>query len=269
MKNNYIYTGDCIETMNTSINPGSIDLIYADPPYNLSGKPLNLINNTTGGAFYKMNEDWDTWDYDEYINFSELWLTQCFNALKESGSLYISCTYHNVGELAFIGKKLGLSLKNILTWHKSNSMPSITKRVFTHSTEFVCWFTKGKNWTYNYNELKSLNPEKTKDGECKQMRDFINIVETPIVQGKERLKSQNGRASHPTQKPEKLLEIIIKASSNKGELVLDPFFGTGTTGVVAEQLNRRWIGIEVNQEYVHLAKKRIKELSCQKQLQLS
>jgi site-specific DNA-methyltransferase (adenine-specific)/modification methylase len=136
-------------------------------------------------------------------------------------------------------------------------MPNITKRTYTHSTEFVCWFVKGKNWIFNYDEVKKFNPHKTKEGENKQMRDFLDFVKLPIVQGKERLRGENGRALHPTQKPEKLLELIIKASSNENDIVLDPFFGTGTTGVVAQRLNRNWIGIENNADYIKMAKKRL------------
>lgn len=136
-------------------------------------------------------------------------------------------------------------------------MPSITKRTFTHSTEFVCWFVKGKGWKYNYFQLKEWNPQKTKEGESKQLRDFINFIELPIVQGRERVKGSNGRALHPTQKPEKLIELILMASSDKNDLILDPFFGTGTTGIVASRLGRKWIGIESSKKYFDVANKRI------------
>jgi site-specific DNA-methyltransferase (adenine-specific) len=248
-----IYTGDCIEIMD-SFSKSSIDLIYADPPYNLSGKALNLVNNSTGGPFYKMNEDWDTWDYDKYLTFSKDWIEKCRDVLKHSGSLYISCTYHNIGEIIFVARKLGFKLNNVITWYKTNSMPNITKRVFTHAIEYVCWFVKGKKWKFNYYELKKFNPQKTKSGELKQMRDFIEL---PIVQGKERIKNSDGRAIHPTQKPEKLIEMILIASSDVNDLILDPFFGTGTTGAVAEKLHRRWIGIEKNSQYISIAEKRI------------
>jgi len=259
----HIYSGDCISIMNKEIAKESIDLVYADPPYNLSGKSLSLVNNTTGGPFYKMNEDWDTWDYDDYVAFTEKWIKACWEVLKPTGSLYISCTYHNIGELIVAARKLGFKMKNIITWYKTNAMPCLTRRVFTHATEYVCWFVKGKKWIYNYEDLKKLNPQRTKEGSLKQMRDFLSFVELPIVQGRERLRSKNGRAFHPTQKPEKLIEIIITASSNEGDIVLDPFFGTGTTGVVAERMKRKWIGIEKKQEYAKEAGKRIKKLLCQ------
>ena len=254
MKLNHIYSGNCISVMGEKIDKESVDLVYADPPYNLSGKPLNLVNNTTGGPFYKMNEGWDTWDYDEYVIFTNQWIKKCHDVLKPPGSLYVSCTCHNIGEVIFSAKKIGFQLKNIITWCKTNAMPSITRRTFTHATEYVCWFVKGKNWKFNYSELKKFNPQKTKNGQLKQMRDFIEI---PIVQGKERLKKSNGRAIHPTQKPEKLIEMILIASSKVDDLILDPFFGTGTTGAVAEKLHRRWIGIEINRQYVNIAERRI------------
>lgn len=257
MKINNIYLGDCIEIMGKEIKKDSIDLIYADPPYNLSGKALNLVNNKTGGPFYKMNEDWDTWKYEDYITFTEQWIGKSWDALKFGGSLYISCTYHNVAEIVFIAKKIGFKLNNIITWYKTNAMPNITKRTFTHSTEYVCWFVKGNHWKFNYEKLKAINPHKTKERKPKQLRDFIDFIELPLVQGKERLKGPNKRAIHPTQKPEKLIELIIIASSDENDLVLDPFFGTGTTGVVASKIKRQWIGIEKNKEYFKVAYERI------------
>jgi site-specific DNA-methyltransferase (adenine-specific) len=257
MEKNNIYYGDCVEIMGKEIDKNSIPLIFADPPYNLSGKSLNLENNTTGGAYYKINEKWDIYDYKDYISFTYQWINACKDILTENGSIYISCTQHNIGEILVIGKELGLKLNNILSWFKTNSMPNITKRTFTHATEFVCWFVKGKNWVFNYDEVKKFNPNKTKDGKDKQMRDFLDFINLPIVQGQERIKGENNRAIHPTQKPEKLLELIILASSKENDIVLDPFFGTGTTGFVAKKMNRNWIGIENNIDYINVSKKRL------------
>jgi len=253
-----IIKGNCIDILNKNIPENTINLIFADPPYNLSGKNLNLINNKTGGAYYKMNEDWDRFTYEEYISFTNGWLKSCYRVLPVNGSLYISCTQHNIGEILIAAKSIGYKLNNILTWYKVNAMPNITKRTYTHSTEFVLWFVKGKNWIFNYNDVKKFNPHKTKEGNNKQMRDFLDFIEIPIVQGKERIKNGNGRAVHPTQKPEKLLELIILASSNINDIVLDPFFGTGTTGKVAEELNRKWIGIEINEHYILAARERLR-----------
>ncbi|MHC6203660.1 DNA-methyltransferase [Breznakiellaceae bacterium SP9] len=255
---NQIIQGDCVQVLENEIPDESVNLVFADPPYNLSGKSLDLANNKTGGAYYKMNEDWDTFSCGDYIAFTKSWVKSCHKILVSNGSLYISCTQHNIGEILIEGKKAGFKLNNILTWYKTNAMPNITKRTFTHSTEFVCWFVKGKNWIFNYNTVKKFNPHKTKEGNDKQMRDFFDFIEIPIVQGRERVKGNDGRAAHPTQKPEKLLELILKASTNNGDIVLDPFFGTGTTGVMANELQRRWIGIEQNEHYIQIAKERLK-----------
>lgn len=257
MKMNEIYLGDCIKIMKNKVDNSSINLIFADPPYNLSKKILNLPKNKTGGAFYKMHEEWDILSENEYWEFTENWIKESKRVLKDNGSLYVSCTQHNIGEIIMCAKKFGLKLNNIITWYKTNAMPNITKRVFTHSTEFVCWFVKGKKWIFNYENVKSFNPNKTKNGSNKQMRDFLDFIELPIVQGNERIKGDNNRAAHPTQKPEKLLELILTASSEEGDIILDPFLGTGTTCVVANRMNRNWIGIEKNKRYFEISKKRI------------
>jgi site-specific DNA-methyltransferase (adenine-specific)/modification methylase len=257
MKTNTIFQGDCLEVLKNKIDAETIDLVYADPPYNLSGKGLNLANNKTGGAFYKINEKWDTWDSDDYFSFTYNWIKEIFGVLKSGGSLYVSCSQHNIAEVILNAKRIGFKLNNIITWYKTNAMPNITKRTFTHSTEYVCWFVKGKKWIFNYNDVKKFNPNKTKDGQDKQMRDFLDFIELPVLQGQERIKGSQGRAAHPSQKPEKLLELIIKASSNPGDIVLDPFFGTGTTGDVAAKLKRKWIGIEANKDYIKIAEKRL------------
>ena len=260
---NKITEADCIAFMKDNIDNESIDLIFADPPYNMSKKKIDLKNNTTGGAYYKIDEEWDKFSDNEYIIFTKEWIQECFKILKEGGSFYVSCSHHNLGEVLITGKEIGFDIKNILTWYKTNAMPNITKRVYTHSTEFVCWFVKGKNWTFNYDILKKINPNKTKDGNDKQMRDFFDFIELPIVQGGERLKDSQNKALHPTQKPEKLLEIIIQASSNENDIVLDPFLGSGTTAVVAKKLNRNFIGIEKDRKYYEASLERIKNISFQ------
>jgi site-specific DNA-methyltransferase (adenine-specific) len=233
MRTNILYLGDCVEIMEQCIERESVALIYADPPYNLSGKSLNLVNNQTGGPFYKMNEEWDVWRESEYWEFTERWIASAISVLSPNGSLYVSCTYHNIGEVVLAAKRQGLKINNILTWRKTNPMPNLTRRTFTHATEYVVWFVKGRGWKFNYDALKSLNPNRTQAGTPRQMSDFLDFVELPIVQGKERLRREDGRALHPTQKPERLLEIIITASSDPDDIVLDPFVGTGTTAVYA------------------------------------
>lgn len=244
--------------MNEKIDERSVELIFADPPYNLSGNGLKWKGNKTGGDWYMMNEKWDKMTVPEYVQFTKEWIEACHRVLKSNGSIYISCTYHNFAEVMVVLKWLGFKINNVITWRKTNAMPNMTKRVFTHSAEFVIWAVKGKNWIFNYEELKEINPEKQKDGSLKQMRDVWPL---PLVQGKERLRRGNRRALHPTQKPEEMLKRIIIASSNKGGLVLDPFLGSGTTAVVAKRLGRSWIGIEKNEKYVEAAKKRIRTTS--------
>lgn len=254
MNTNYIYQGDCIEILNHEIDRKTVDLIFADPPYNLSGNNLKWRENKTGGDWYMVNEEWDKMSTPEYVQFSKEWIRACSRVLKDNGSIYISCTFHNIAEVMIVLKSLKFKINNIITWQKSNAMPNMTKRVFTHSTEFVIWAVKGKKWIFNYQELKSINPEKQKDGKEKQMRDVWRL---PLVQGKERLKAESGRAVHPAQKPEEMIKRIIIASSNRGDLVLDPFLGSGTSAFVAKKLERNWIGIEKNEIYVKIAASRV------------
>ncbi len=257
MKKNIIYNGDCVKILNAKVDENSIDLIFADPPYNLSGNGLKWKGNKTGGDWYMVNEKWDKITAPEYMQFTRKWIGGCHRVLRNIGSIYIACSYHNIGEVMIVLKQLGFKINNIITWHKANAMPNMTRRVFTHSTEFVIWAVKGKKWIFNYEELKKINPEKQKDGSIKQMRDVWSL---PLVQGKERIKGKNGRALHPTQKPEEMLKRIIIASSNKGDVVLDPFLGSGTTAVMAKKLERDWIGIEQDKKYIEISKKRIKDI---------
>ena len=256
MKKNIIYQGDCIKTLNEKIDEKSIDLIFADPPYNLSGNGLKWKGNKTGGDWYMVNEAWDKMTAPEYMQFTRKWVGACGKVLKDTGSIYIACSYHNIGEVMIVLKQLDFKINNIITWYKTNAMPNMTRRVFTHATEFVIWAVKGKGWTFNYKKIKEINPEKQKDGSLKQMRDFWELS---LVQGKERLHGENGKALHPTQKPEEMLKRIILASSNKGDVVLDPFLGSGTTTYIAKRYERDWIGIEQDKEYIKIAKKRMRK----------
>lgn len=256
MKSNLVYCGDCIEIIIKNIDEKSIDLVFADPPYNLSGNGLRWEGNKTGGNWYMVNEEWDKMTNCEYLQFTEKWITACQYVLKDHGSIYISCTYHNIAEIMVVLKQLNFKINNIITWQKINAMPNMTKRVFTHSSEFIVWAVKGRKWIFNYAELKNINPEKQKDGSLKQMRDVWSL---PLVQGNERLKNEDGKSLHPTQKPEEMLKRIIIASSNKNDIILDPFLGSGTTAVVAKKLGRNWLGIEKNIKYAKAAQKRISQ----------
>ena len=256
MKRNIIYNGDCGEILDTKVDRSSIDLIFADPPYNLSGNGLKWEGNKTGGDWYMVNECWDKMTAPEYMQFTQKWIGACDKALKNTASFYIACSYHNIGEVMIVLKQLNFKINNIITWHKTNAMPNMTRRVFTHSTEFVIWAVKGKGWTFNYNKTKEINPDKQKNGNQKQMRDFW---EMPLVQGKERLRGENGKALHPTQKPEEMLKRIILASSNAGDIVLDPFLGSGTTTYIAKKYGRDWIGIEQDKDYIKISKCRMEQ----------
>jgi site-specific DNA-methyltransferase (adenine-specific)/modification methylase len=264
MKLNAIYIGDCIKILNKDIKANSIELIFADPPYNLSGNGLKWKGNKTGGDWHMINEEWDKMTAPEYIIFTRKWIEGGYKVLKDNGSIYISCAYHNLAEVMIVLKQFNFKINNIIVWQKTNAMPNMTKRVFTHSTEFIVWAVKGKKWIFNYEELKNINPEKQKNGSLKQMRD---VWAMSLVQGKERLKGANGRALHPTQKPEEVLKRIITASSNKGDTVLDPFLGSGTTAVIAKKLGRKWIGIEKNKKYADISEMRIKNTICSSSLQ--
>lgn len=255
MKTNIIYSGDCIKVLNKEVDEKSIDLIFADPPYNLSGNGLKWKDNKTGGDWHMVNEQWDKMSTSEYIHFTEKWLHACDRVLKDKGALYVACSYHNIAEVMLVFKRFNFKINNVITWYKTNAIPNMTKRVFTHSTEFIVWGVKGKGWTFNYEKLKEINPDKQRNGNSKQMRDLWQL---PLVQGKERLRGDDGRALHPTQKPEEMLKRIILTSSQKGNIVLDPFLGSGTTTYVAKKYGRKWIGIEQDKGYVKIAKKRMK-----------
>lgn len=255
VKTNVIYCGDCREILRSRVPQKSINLIFADPPYNLSGNGLKWKGNQTGGDWYMVDATWDKWSATEYTQFTHEWIQECHRVLTDNGSLYIACSYHNIGEIISSLKMTGMKINNIITWHKTNAMPNMTRRTFTHSTEFVVWAAKGSGWIFNYGEIKQLNPEKQKNGAPKQMRDVWRL---PLVQGRERLRGSDGRALHPTQKPEELLRRIIIASSNINDIVLDPFAGTGTTTAVARKLGRQWIGIEKSSKFANAARKRTK-----------
>jgi len=249
MQLNQIYNTDCIKTLKDTkkIAKESVQLIFADPPYNLSGNALKSTGSKTGGDFTMVNEDWDKMGEVEFINFTNEWVNACSDILKSNGSIFIACSYHNIGESIMSLKLNGFEIKNIITWNKSNAMPNLTRRVLTHTTEFVIWAVKGKGWIFNYDVLKELNPDKRKDGTDKQMRDIWTM---PLCQGKERLRDEDGKkALHPTQKPEELLKRIILGFSNEGDTVLDPFAGSGTTPFVAQKYKRNFIAIEREKKY--------------------
>ena len=249
IKKNTILLGDSLKIMKT-IPSKSVDLIFADPPYNLQLKDtLYRPDQTTVEA---VTQDWDKFNtYKEYDNFTEQWLKESKRILKKGGALWVIGSYHNILRVGTSIQNHGFWILNDIIWHKTNPMPNFRGTRFTNANETLLWCTTSREakYTFNYQNLKELN-----DG--KQMRSDWFI---PICSGKERLRESNNQRSHPTQKPEALMYRIILSSTNKGDIILDPFLGSGTTAVVAKKLQRNFIGIEQDKEYISLAKKRLKQ----------
>jgi len=241
-----VYLGDCRKWM-SKFPAKCVDLIFADPPYNLTlTKPLY---RPEGGIYEGVDDDWDLFDSNEdYDEFTKQWLIMARRVLKDDGAIWITGTYHNIFRIGASLMDLGWFILNDVIWIKSNPTPNFAGVRFCAATETLIWATKkqGAKYTFNYHDMKAFN-------EGKQMRSDWYI---PVCRGKERLKV-GGKTAHPTQKPEALLELVILSTSNPGDVILDPFFGTGTTGVVSERLGRHWIGIDNSREYVDLAVKRI------------
>ncbi len=250
------HEGNCIEIM-SKLPENSIDVILTDPPYNASKGGVNLPDNKTGGAYYKVNEEWDKFDkYSDYLDFTKKWVKAANRVLSENGTIMVCCSYHNIGEVIIALKELDYKPLNIITWRKPNAMPNITKRMLTHSTEFVVWFVKGKNWVFNYDKMKKYNYGK-------QLRD---VWDFPSCQGPERIQGKDGRSAHPTQKPLKLFKRLIEMASKEGQIILDPFIGSGTTAIASEELGRKWVGIDNNPKYIKIANERIEKYRKQKKI---
>jgi modification methylase len=246
-----ILQGDCITQLAT-LPDSSVDLIFADPPYNLqlAGELLRPNNTIVDGV----DDHWDKFtDFAAYDKFTRSWLTECRRVLKPDGALWLIGSYHNVFRLGVALQDLGFWILNDVIWRKTNPMPNFRGRRFTNAHETLIWAGRDpkSRYTFNYESLKALNDDL-------QMRsDWL----FPICSGPERLKDDGGRKAHPTQKPEALLHRLLLATTNVGDVVLDPFFGTGTTGAVAKQLGRRWIGIERDPDYVAAANERINRVA--------
>ncbi len=241
-----ILQGDCVEILG-ELPEKSIDLVFADPPYNLQlQQELWRPNMTRVDA---VNDAWDHFSsFDAYDEFTRAWLTACRRVLKDTGTLWVIGSYHNIYRIGHILQDLGYWFLNDIVWLKLNPMPNFRGVRFTNAHETLLWVSKmqGGRYTFNHGAMKEFNDEK-------QMRSDWAL---PICSGPERLKV-NGKKAHPTQKPEALLYRVILSSSNPGDVVLDPFFGTGTTGAVAKKLHRQWIGIEREETYIKLANERI------------
>ncbi len=231
----------------------SVDLVFADPPYNLQlkGELVRPDHSPVDGV----NASWDRFSgFEDYDEFTREWMRACRRVLKDTGAVWVMGSYHNIFRVGAILQDLGFWLLNDVVWCKTNPMPNFRGRRFTNAHETLIWAAKSRNqktYTFNYDAMKALN-------EDVQMRsDWV----LPICAGKERLKRRDGKKLHPTQKPEALLHRVILASSNPGDVILDPFFGTGTTGVVAKRLSRDYIGIERDSVYAEAARKRLAAIS--------
>lgn len=241
-----VIEGDCLEVL-AGFPPDSVDLIFADPPYNLQLRQDLWRPNLT--RVDGVTDAWDQFDgFAEYDAFTAAWLSACRRVLKPTGTLWVIGSYHNIYRVGYVLQNLGFWILNDIIWIKTNPMPNFRGVRFTNAHESLIWAQKerGQRYTFNHQAMKALN-----DG--LQMRSDWHL---PICSGRERLKL-NGAKAHSAQKPRALLYRILLASSQPGDVVLDPFFGSGTTGEVAKGLGRHWIGIERDHQYVQLARQRI------------
>jgi modification methylase len=247
LKPDSILKGDCVDVLR-GLPEKSIDMIFADPPYNLQlGGELLRPNNSKVDA---VDDHWDQFDsLQAYDKFTREWLSAARDALTDDGSIWVIGSYHNIFRLGYILQDLGYWILNDIIWRKSNPMPNFHGKRFTNAHETMIWAAKSKDskYRFNYDSMKALNEEL-------QMRSDWYI---PLCTGSERLKNDDGDKLHPTQKPEALLHRVILSSSKPGDVILDPFFGTGTTGAVAKRLGRHYVGIEREDNYIKAAKKRI------------
>ena len=240
--------GDCIAHMN-SLPEKSVDLIFADPPYNLQlGGDLLRPDNSKVDA---VDDHWDQFaSFEVYDSFTRDWLAAARRVLKDDGAIWVIGSYHNIFRVGHALQNLGFWILNDIIWRKSNPMPNFKGTRFTNAHETLIWASKGtgqRRYTFNYDAMKAFNDDT-------QMRSDWTL---PLCTGEERIKGPDGAKLHPTQKPESLLFRVILSSSKPGDVILDPFFGTGVTGAVAKKLGRSFIGIEREENYLEAAKARI------------
>ncbi|CAD7026411.1 site-specific DNA-methyltransferase [Pseudorhizobium endolithicum] len=245
---NTIIKGDCVAALE-ALPDHSVDAIFADPPYNLQlGGTLHRPDQSLVDA---VDDEWDQFaSFQAYDAFTRAWLLACRRVLKPNGTIWVIGSYHNIFRVGAMLQDLNFWLLNDIVWRKTNPMPNFKGRRFQNAHETMIWASrdaKAKSYTFNYDALKASNDDV-------QMRsDWL----FPICSGGERLKGEDGKKVHPTQKPEALLARVIMASTRPGDVILDPFFGTGTTGAVAKRLGRNFVGIEREQDYIEAASARI------------
>jgi modification methylase len=243
-----VLQGDCMEAM-ARLPPDCVDLVFADPPYNLQLE--SALSRPDQSLVDGVDDDWDKFaSFSDYDNFTRAWLNAVRRVMKKDATIFVIGSYHNIFRAGSILQDLGFWILNDIIWRKANPMPNFRGRRFTNAHETLIWAAKSaraKNYCFNYELLKAGNED------CQVRSDWF----LPICTGAERLKDSSGRKLHPTQKPEALLSRILLAASNKGGVVLDPFFGSGTTGAVAKRLGRSFIGIERDASFVRAARARI------------
>ncbi len=248
---NNIILGDCIQELK-ELPDNSIDMVFADPPYNLQlNNPLVRPDNTSVDG---VNDYWDKFEsMSEYDDFTFKWLKEAKRVMKDNATIWIIGSYHNIFRVGTILQNLGFWILNDVIWVKNNPMPNFKGTRFTNAHETLIWASKSSKskYLFNYEAMKALNDDL-------QMRSDWNL---PICTGNERIKDNKGEKLHSTQKPEALLHRVILSSTNKNDIILDPFFGSGTTGAVAKKLGRKFIGIEKDKKYAKAAAERINNIS--------
>ncbi len=242
--------GDCIDIL-SKLPEKSVDIVFADPPYNLQlgGALTRPDQSKVDGVM----DDWDRFDsFDAYDLFSHQWLSEARRVLKDNGAIWVIGSYHNIFRLGTILQDSGFWIQNDIIWRKTNPMPNFKGTRFQNAHETLIWASKSEKSkpVFNYQALKTFNDDT-------QMRSDWVI---PICTGAERLKGEDGKKAHPTQKPESLLNRVLLATTNPGDIVLDPFSGTGTTAAVAKRLGRHYVGIERDKAYIDIARQRIRAI---------
>lgn len=248
---NTILKGDCVAALNR-LPEKSVDVIFADPPYNLQLE--GDLHRPDQSKVDAVDDEWDQFEsFAAYDAFTRAWLLAARRVLKPNGTIWVIGSYHNIFRVGAIMQDLGFWILNDVIWRKTNPMPNFRGRRFQNAHETMIWASrdpKAKGYTFNYDSMKAANDDV-------QMRsDWL----FPICTGNERLKDEQGDKVHPTQKPEALLARVLMSSTKPGDVVLDPFFGTGTTGAVAKRLGRNFVGIERQQSYIDAARARIAEV---------
>jgi modification methylase len=243
-----ILVGDCVEMLN-SLPAECADLVFADPPYNLQLE--GALSRPDQSLVDAVDDDWDKFSsFAEYDAFTRVWLAAARRVMKRDATIFVIGSYHNIFRVGAIMQDLGFWILNDIVWRKANPMPNFRGRRFTNAHETMIWAARSadvKGYTFNYEALKAGNED------CQARSDWM----LPICSGGERLKDASGRKTHPTQKPEALLARVLLAASNAGDLIVDPFFGSGTTGAVAKKLRRSYLGLERDAVYARAAERRI------------